>query len=87
MSRFDENIRSMIAEYHHYQGDGLAVPVKWIHHPDGGKVILVHFRNDEGKKYSSLDMIARGIDGEYATELFGCEREKENEMIQTYLEL
>lgn len=87
MSKFDDKTRQMIAEYHHYQGDGHATPVKRIHHPGGGNVILVHFRNAEGVMYSSLDMIAHGSDGEYATELFSCERSDENNMIQTYLEL
>lgn len=87
MSKFDDKTRQMIAEYHHYQGDGHAIPVKRIHHPGGGNVILVHFLTYEGFKYSSLDMIAHGRDGEYVTELFGCKRENENDMIQTYLEL
>lgn len=87
MSKFDDKTRQLIAEYHQYQGDVRAVPVKRIHHPGGGNVILVHFRNAVGVYYSSLDMIAHGRAGEYATELFSTERDNENDMIQTYLEL
>ena len=87
MSKFDDKTKQLIAEYHQYQGDGHAIPVKRIHHPGGGNAVLVHFRNAEGVKYSSLDTIAHGRDGEYATELFSSERANENDMIQTYLEL
>ena len=87
MSKFDEKTRELIAEYHHYQGDGLARPVKRIHHPDGGNAILVRFTNAEGVKCSSLDMIANSKSGDYATELFGVERKDEQQMIQDYLSL
>lgn len=87
MSRFDEKTKELIAEYHNFQGDGTARLVKRIWHPDGGNAILVRFTNAEGVKCSSLDMIALGRNGEYATELFGVERKDEQQMIEDYLNL
>lgn len=87
MIEFDKKTKILIAEYHHYHGDFLAEPIREIHHPDGGKAILVHFIDGKGVMYSSLDMIAHDKDGEYVTELFSSERANENDMIQTYLEL
>lgn len=87
MKKPDIKTKQLIIDYHKYQGDYNICPIKEIKHPDGGHVWLVHMRNNKGERYSTLDMIGHSTDGEYVSELFGMEREKEQQMIQTYLEL
>lgn len=87
MKKSDINTRQLIIDYHKYHGDCNICPIKEIQHPDGGHVWLVHMRNQKGEKFSTLDMIGHDNEGEYVSELFGMERSREEEMIQTYLEL
>ena len=87
MKKPDIKTKQLIIDYHKFQGDYNICPIKEIKHPDGGHVWLVHLRNAAGERYSTLDMIGTGSDGDYATELFSREREHEEQMIQDYLEL
>lgn len=87
MNTPDIKTKQLIIDYHKYHGDYNICPIKEIQHPDGGHVWLVHMRNQKGEKFSTLDMIGHDKEGEYVTELFGMERSREDEMIQTYLAL
>lgn len=87
MKKPDIKTKQLIIDYHRYHGDYNICPIKEIHHPDGGHAWLVHMRNYKGEKYSALDMIGTGADGDYASELFSSERKDEEWMIRTYLGL
>ena len=80
-------IRKLIAEYHEYEGDTDIGVIRRVPHPDGGEMYLVHFVDAKGEKYSSLDMLRTGGDGEYITEFDACKRDGENDMIGRYLKL
>lgn len=82
-----KDIRKLIADYHEYEGDKQTSVVKRIPHPDGGEMYLVHFIDAKGAKYSSLDMLRTGPDGDYITEFDACPRQDENSMIGRYLGL
>ena len=81
----DADIRQLIEEYHQYEGDQHAHVDRYIAHPEGGGMHLVHFVDASGRKMSSLDIISLGAHGEYATEFDSCLREREQEMVQRYL--
>lgn len=77
--------RRLIADYHQYEGDRDASVIRRIPHPDGGETYLVHFVDQSGRMYSSLEIICLGATGEYATEFASCPRDEEHEMVLRYL--
>ena len=84
--KVDPAIMTILRDYHAYHGDRNIRYAGEMHRPQGAVLYLMRFEDAQGKKFSSLDMIGHGADGEYATEMWSSERNKENEMIRFAME-
>ena len=80
-------IMTILHDYHAYHGDRNIKCAGEMHRPQGAVLYLMRFEDAQGKKFSSLDMIGHGADGEYATELWSAERAEEQRIIRLAAEV
>ena len=85
--KIDPAIMTILRDYHAYHGDRNIRYAGEMHRPQGAVLYLMRFEDAQGKKFSSLDMIGHGADGEYATELWSAERAEEQRIIRLAAEV
>lgn len=85
--KVDPAIMTILRDYHAYHGDRNIRYAGEMHRPQGAVLYLMRFEDAQGKKFSSLDMIGHGADGEYATELWSAERADEQRIIRLAAEV
>lgn len=85
--KVDPAIMTILRDYHAYHGDRNIRYAGEMHRPQGAVLYLMRFEDAQGKKFSSLDMIGHGADGEYATELWSAERADEQKIIRLAAEV
>lgn len=85
--KVDPAIMTILRDYHAYHGDRNIRYAGEMHRPQGAVLYLMRFEDAQGKKFSSLDMIGHGADGDYATELWSAERADEQKIIRLAAEV
>lgn len=73
---------TLIKEYHKFHRDSSVQIVRELKR----EVYLVRLLNRDDVPMSVIDMIMRGADGSYCTELFSCNADREEDMIKWFLE-
>ena len=85
--KVDPAIMTILRDYHAYHGDRNIRYAGEMHRPQGAVLYLMRFEDAQGKKFSSLDMIGHGADGDYATEMWSSERADEQKIIRLAAEV
>lgn len=73
---------TLIKEYHRFHRDSSVQIVRELKR----EVYLVRLLSRDDVPMSVIDMIARGAEGSYCTELFSCNADREEDMIKWFLE-
>lgn len=73
---------TLIKEYHKFHRDSSVQIVRELKRD----VYLVRLLTRADVPMSVIDMITRGADGSYCTELFSCNADREEDMIKWFLE-
>ena len=73
---------TLIKEYHKFHRDSSVQIVRELKRD----VYLVRLLSRADVPMSVIDMIARGAEGSYCTELFSCNTDREEDMIKWFLE-
>ena len=73
---------TLIKEYHRFHRDSSVQIVRELKRD----VYLVRLLSRDDVPMSVIDMIARGAEGSYCTELFSCNADREEDMIKWFLE-
>lgn len=85
--KVDPAIMTILRDYHAYHGDRNVRYAGEMHRSQGAVLYLMRFEDAQGKKFSSLDMIGHGADGDYATEMWSAERADEQDIIRLAAEV
>lgn len=85
--KIDPAIMTILRDYHAYHGDRNIRYAGEMHRPQDAVLYLMRFEDAQGKKFSSLDMIGHGADGDYATEMWSAERADEQKIIRLAAEV
>lgn len=73
---------TLIKEYHKFHRDSSVQIVRELQR----EVYLVRLLNRDDVPMSVIDMIARGAEGSYCTELYSCNADREEDMIKWFTE-
>ena len=85
--KIDPAIMTILRDYHAYHGDRNIRYAGEMHRPQGAVLYLMRFEDAQGKKFSSINMIGHGADGDYATEMWSAERADEQKIIRLAAEV
>ena len=73
---------TLIKEYHKFHRDSSVQIVRELKR----EVYLVRLLNRDDVPMSVIDMIARGAEGSYCTELVSCNTDQEENMVKMFME-
>ena len=73
---------TLIKEYHRFHRDSSVQIVRELKRD----VYLVRLLSRDDVPMSVIDMIARGAEGSYCTELFSCNTDQEEDMVKMFME-